>query len=44
LTVRRKLLGVVLDDLDLLGARADEPHLGADDVDELRQLVEARLA
>ena len=36
------LLGrVALDELDLLGPRADEAHAPPDDVDELRQLVEA---
>src|ERR671910_2166734 len=35
---------VLLDYLDLLRARADEAHLIAQDVDELRQLVEARAA
>src|SRR5262245_6302122 len=42
---RETLLGrVLLADPYLLGARADEAHLGAEDVDELGQLVEARPA
>ena len=35
-------LRVVRDLLDDVGPRADEAHLAAHDVDELRQLVEAR--
>src|SRR4051794_25761383 len=35
---------VSLDDLDLFRTRSNETHLGAHDVDELRQLVEARAA
>ena len=33
---------VALDELDLLGPRADEAHVAPQHVDELRQLVEAR--
>ena len=35
---------VALDQLDLLRARADDAHVAAQDVDELRQLVEAEAA
>ncbi len=35
---------VAVDELDLLGARADEAHVAEQHVDELRQLVEARPA
>ena len=39
------MLGTVaLDQLDLLRARADDAHVAAQDVDELRQLVEAEAA
>ncbi len=35
---------VALDQLDLLRTRADDAHLAAQDVDQLRQLVEAEPA
>src|SRR5205823_7977615 len=38
------LLGVVRDLLDEVGTRTDQAHPAQDDMDELRQLVEARTA
>ena len=41
LAVTRSLLDVPLDEVGSLGARADEAHLPLEDVDELRDLVDA---
>src|SRR5205085_3866222 len=44
LLVEWNLLGELLDEVRPLGARADEVHLAAEDVPELRYLVHANLA
>src|SRR5262245_58415068 len=44
LRVERDLLAQLLDEEGAFGARADEAHLAAQDVDELRNLVNAGFA